>query len=600
MIGLMTVAALGLLAFQWYWISNALLLRNEQFGLKVTDALQAVVRTLEKQEIQILTKQLQNSERQREQLRAITTPQQTLANRKGRPKQPTPQYTNDANAEVPQLTDEVRTDALTPNVPLFSDVQKRLIQNFFKQQDQLEGQMGQFLRTHAQEQDLFELWMSDFEMRRNLSFQRPNEGQIRTDTLDDGMIVTYYVPQKKHSAKLEGKYFGRQNTTSKQKDETAASLKDLQSKSALLRDVVKNVFFQPRQIEGRVNRQMIDSLLKKAFGERGMNLSYDFAVQNAANQPLFCTASFPLNNNLKADLYKATLFPNDLTGNKSQLVVYFRDQRTFVFQDSILPVLSSLVLFLMILGCFYAAVMTILRQRKLADIKNDFINNMTHEFKTPISTITLAVEMAQEQTTATQPSSQKLARYLNIVKDETKRLGGHVEKVLQMALLDGGDVKLQIKKLNIHDIIEKSLHNMSVQIEQKNGIVELDFEAQNEQIEADELHLINILVNLIDNANKYSPDKPRITIQTRNVEAGVVVRVTDAGLGMTTDQLARIFDKFYRVPTGNLHNVKGFGLGLSYVKKMVELHHGIVEARSVMGQGSWFEIMLPFKHLNQS
>ena len=331
-----------------------------------------------------------------------------------------------------------------------------------------------------------------------------------------------------------------------------------------------------------------------------MNLSYDFAVQNAANQPLFCTASFPLNNNLKADLYKATLFPNDLTGNKSQLVVYFRDQRTFVFQDSILPVLSSLVLFLMILGCFYAAVMTILRQRKLADIKNDFINNMTHEFKTPISTITLAVEMAQEQTTATQPSSQKLARYLNIVKDETKRLGGHVEKVLQMALLDGGDVKLQIKKLNIHDIIEKSLHNMSVQIEQKNGIVELDFEAQNEQIEADELHLINILVNLIDNANKYSPDKPRITIQTRNVEAGVVVRVTDAGLGMTTDQLARIFDKFYRVPTGNLHNVKGFGLGLSYVKKMVELHHGIVEARSVMGQGSWFEIMLPFKHLNQS
>ena len=215
MIGLMTVAALGLLAFQWYWISNALLLRNEQFGLKVTDALQAVVRTLEKQEIQILTKQLQNSERQREQLRAITTPQQTLANRKGRPKQPTPQYTNDVNAEVPQLTDEVRTDALTPNVPLFSDVQKRLIQNFFKQQDQLEGQMGQFLRTHAQEQDLFELWMSDFEMRRNLSFQRPNEGQIRTDTLDDGMIVTYYVPQKKHSAKLEGKYFGRQNPTSK-------------------------------------------------------------------------------------------------------------------------------------------------------------------------------------------------------------------------------------------------------------------------------------------------------------------------------------------------------------------------------------------------
>ena len=598
MIGLMTLAAFGLLAFQWYWISNALLLRKEQFGLKVTDALQAVVRTLEKQEIQILTKQLQNSERQREQLRAITTPQQEFVLRNKR--QPTPQYTNETNAELPQLTDEVRSDALTPNLPLFSDVQKRLIQNFFKQQDQLENQMGQFLRTHAQEQDLFELWMSDFELRRNLSFQRPNAGQIRTDTLDDGMIVTYYVPQKKRVPKLEGKFFKETNATLKQKDETAASLKDLQSKSALLRDVVKNVFFQPRQIEGRVNRQMVDSLLKKAFSERGMDINYDFAVQNSVNKPLFGTVGFMANTKTSADLYKATLFPNDLTGNKSQLVVYFRDQRAFLLQDSIFPVLSSLVLFLMILGCFYAAVMTILKQRKLADIKNDFINNMTHEFKTPISTISLAIEMAQEQTEAQQPSSQKMARYLGVVRDETKRLGSHVEKVLQMALLDGGDVKLQIKKLNIHDIIEKSLHNMSVQIEQKNGQVDFDFEAQNEHVEADELHLTNILVNLIDNANKYSPDQPYISIQTRNVDAGVVVRVTDAGVGMTTDQLGRIFDKFYRVPTGNLHNVKGFGLGLSYVKKMVELHHGTLEARSVVGQGSWFEIMLPFKYLNQS
>ena len=598
----MTLAALGLLAFQWYWISNALSLRNEQFKLKVTDALQSVVRTLEKQEIQTLTKQLQNSERQREQLKAIATPQRALATRGGRLLPHTnEQPTDNTNSNVPQLTDGVRTDALAPNVPLFSDVQKRLIRNFFKQQDELENQIGQFLQSHAQEEDLFERWMSDFEMRRDRSFQRPNAGQIRTDTLDDGLIVTYYAPQKKRSPKLEGKYLVQSDATKKQNNQTTASLEDLRGKSELLRDVMKSVFFQPRQIEGRVNRQMIDSLLKGELGQRGIGLNYDFAVCNAANQPLFYTASFPVGSeSTNPNLFKASLFPNDLSGSKNQLAVYFRDQRAFVVQDSVLPVLSSLVLFLMILGCFYAAITTILRQRKLADIKNDFINNMTHEFKTPISTIALAVEMAQEQTGAPGPSSQKLDRYLGVVRDETKQLGGHVEKVLQMALLDGGDVKLQIKEVNIHSIIEKSLQNMGVQIEQKNGEVELDFEAQNECVEADELHLTNILVNLIDNANKYSPQQPRISIQTRNVEAGVVVRVADAGMGMAAEQLNQIFDKFYRVPTGNLHNVKGFGLGLSYVKKMVELHHGTVLAGSVVGLGSWFEITLPFKHLDQN
>jgi two-component system phosphate regulon sensor histidine kinase PhoR len=244
------------------------------------------------------------------------------------------------------------------------------------------------------------------------------------------------------------------------------------------------------------------------------------------------------------------------------------------------------------LGCFYAAVSTIIKQKKVADIKNDFINNMTHEFKTPISTISLAVDMAREQA-ENRDSKKPLQRYLNIIRDENHRLGDHVEKVLQMALLERGQISLIYSAVNIHDIIERVLNNIGVQIEKKQGEVTLEFEAQNEIVQADEMHLTNIIYNLVDNANKYSLTTPNIKVATRNDENGLFFSVSDTGLGMNKEQLNRIFDQFYRVPTGNLHDVKGFGLGLSYVKKMVEAHGGTINVESKIGHGSMFEVFLP-------
>jgi two-component system phosphate regulon sensor histidine kinase PhoR len=191
--------------------------------------------------------------------------------------------------------------------------------------------------------------------------------------------------------------------------------------------------------------------------------------------------------------------------------------------------------------------------------------------------------------------NERLSRYMGIIRDETRRLGSHVEKVLQMALLDRGEIKLKLSSVNVHDVIEKVLNNMSLQIEQREGELDLEFDADREVVEADEVHLTNIVYNLLDNALKYSPEKPHITLVTRSLPEGVSISVSDEGLGMTKEQINRIFEKFYRVPTGNRHDVKGFGLGLSYVKKMIEEHHGQITVESQPGKGSTFDVILPYK-----
>jgi two-component system phosphate regulon sensor histidine kinase PhoR len=249
------------------------------------------------------------------------------------------------------------------------------------------------------------------------------------------------------------------------------------------------------------------------------------------------------------------------------------------------------LLMLVVGGIFYTSMATIMRQKKLSVIKNDFINNMTHEFKTPISTISLAIQVLKDKSIA--KDADKSERYLGIIQNENHRLGTQVEKVLQMAQLDKGDVQMSFTEVNVHEIIKQVLANIGVQIEQKNGMVDLEIDAQNDQVWADEVHLTNIIYNLLDNANKYSPNKPEITVTTENTPDGLSIKITDKGIGMSKEQLDKIFDKFYRVPTGNIHDVKGFGLGLSYVKKMVDWHNGSIQVSSKLDEGSTFEIILP-------
>ena len=296
---------------------------------------------------------------------------------------------------------------------------------------------------------------------------------------------------------------------------------------------------------------------------------------------------------LKTNGVQAKLFPNDILGKENFLFIFFPDKNSHVISQVWLPISSSIVFILVIIFCFIYAIQVIIRQKALSDIKNDFINNMTHEFKTPLATVSLAVEALQDPDLSTQDKFR--IRYLGIIKDENKRLVSQVEKVLQAAALDKNDFKLDLETLNLSDLLESTVDHISLQIEKRGGKITFVNKLRNPEIEGDAFHLTHIFNNLMDNANKYSRENPMIRVEAWDDADQVVVTIQDQGIGMTRDAIKKIFDKFYRVPTGNVHDVKGFGLGLSYVKTMLEAHKGEIHVQSELGKGSTFTINLPKK-----
>jgi two-component system, OmpR family, phosphate regulon sensor histidine kinase PhoR len=255
----------------------------------------------------------------------------------------------------------------------------------------------------------------------------------------------------------------------------------------------------------------------------------------------------------------------------------------------------AIVFTLIIIAAFALTIRTMLRQKKLSEIKNDFINNMTHEFKTPIATISLAVDAIRN--VKVQQDMKKLAYFGDIIKEENQRMNRQVETLLKAALLDRQEVELNLKPINAHQVIQDVADNFALRLHEKQGSLELKLTAENDLIEADEVHFSNLVNNLMDNAVKYSKDNVplKISLSTFSTTKMFTIRIEDNGIGMNRETLKRIFEKFYRAHTGNIHNVKGFGLGLSYVKTVVEAHDGNIRAESVLGRGSCFTIDLPLQ-----
>ncbi len=253
---------------------------------------------------------------------------------------------------------------------------------------------------------------------------------------------------------------------------------------------------------------------------------------------------------------------------------------------------ASFLVIVVIVSSFWYTIYTIRKQRKLSDLKRDFINNLTHEFKTPIFSISLAAKSIRESGERNETS--KMESYADIISNESRRLQGQVDKILQMAMLDTGNLNMDKKKIDLHELIKNVSDGFKMIIEQNEGVIEMKLEAQKHEILADETHLSNSLFNLIDNAQKYSDEPPRIEIATENDAAGIILTIKDHGIGIDKTTQKFIYDQFYRAQKGDVHNVKGFGLGLSYVKRIVELHHGYIKLNSEPGKGSEFKIYLPF------
>jgi len=253
---------------------------------------------------------------------------------------------------------------------------------------------------------------------------------------------------------------------------------------------------------------------------------------------------------------------------------------------------SSAVM-LVVIFFFVYTLFVILKQRRLSEVQKDFINNMTHELKTPISTIAISSEVLKDPAIVHAPD--RLLNYANIIHNENQRLKQHVERVLQMAQLDKEDLVLSKEELNIHDLIREASKNNSINLESRPGSIALELNAPHPMVHVDLLHFTNVIINLIDNALKYNNNTPHVMLSTKNINPYLELRVTDNGIGIAREHWQSIFHKFFRVPTGNVHDVKGFGLGLNYVKTIVESHGGKISVESTLGQGSTFIILLPIR-----
>jgi two-component system phosphate regulon sensor histidine kinase PhoR len=368
----------------------------------------------------------------------------------------------------------------------------------------------------------------------------------------------------------------------------------------LVRDVAKEMDNSNLPLSKRVpDIESLDTLIRAELLSRGITLSYDFLITSVknTNNIIYRRVSNSTIDPIAENTYSHVLFSNDVAA-KDPGMIYLRlqNKNAAIFSNMFVTLASSIGLLLVLISIFAYTIYAIIRQKKLSEMKTDFINNMTHEFKTPVATIMIASEALKDPEVIEDKS--RIGRLANIIYDENVRLGNHIERVLSVARLERKEIKLEFAPVNVNDLITAVVDSMGLQLQKRNAAVTLNLDATQDLIMADELHLSNVIYNLIDNANKYSLDSPHIDIATSNRGKNLIVEVGDKGIGMTKDQTKRIFDQFYRVPTGNLHDVKGFGLGLNYVRDIVAEMDGAIKVNSEKDKGTTFEISLPIKHTN--
>ena len=345
-----------------------------------------------------------------------------------------------------------------------------------------------------------------------------------------------------------------------------------------------------RPLMERADSTLIKNCLSTELANNGLKVPFVFGVYNTRNNLLYSTEGYEVSDNAQNN-YSIQLFPN--TDVNYRLSVQFPTKSNYIFSSVrfIIPTLAFTVILLII---FLYTVILIFRQKKLSEMKTDFINNMTHELKTPISTISLAGQMLSDPSIRKSPAS--LAHLSEVITDESKRLRFQVEKVLQMSVFDNTGSALKFADIDANSIIESVANTFKIKVEKYGGSISTNIEAPEAEVKVDEMQFTNVIFNLLDNAVKYmrEDEEPKLEISTRNISGNKLeIRVSDNGIGIKKDDLKRIFEKFYRVSTGNRHDVKGFGLGLAYVKKMITLFGGTITVESELGKGSTFIITLP-------
>ena len=341
----------------------------------------------------------------------------------------------------------------------------------------------------------------------------------------------------------------------------------------------------------QIDVELVKNVLDEELRNRNIPVSFEFGIYKDS----VMISQLPVSDSLKlaSSNFRVNLYPNEIIRKNLKLVVWFPDRDSYIYRSLSWLLVASFLFSLIILFTFGLSVFYILRQKKISEMKSDFINNMTHEFKTPIATISVAADSITNEKVMSNP--EKIRYFAGMIKKENARMNRQVEDILTIARLDKKEFEFRWEQVDVHDLISDAVNGISIQVEKREGKIELNFEAKNPVVTTDKIHGTNIFYNLIDNAIKYSVNPPEIKITTTDKKDGVLVSVEDKGIGMTKAVQNRIFERFYRQTSGNVHNVKGFGLGLNYVKAVLEANHGNISVHSEPGNGSRFEVFLPFK-----
>lgn len=361
----------------------------------------------------------------------------------------------------------------------------------------------------------------------------------------------------------------------------------------LLNEVILNILSKSsnRPISERADSAVVNEYLKDELSNNGLNLDFEFAVVDRSGNDIYKTSGFYTDETTA--VYSQVLFPNDPVNKMTYLKVFFPKKSDYIF-SSIRFMIPSFAFTFILLVVFLFTIIIAFRQKKLSEMKNDFINNMTHEFKTPISTISLAAQMLNDDSVRKSPTM--LQHISGVINDETKRLRFQVEKVLQMSLLDRQNATLKLQELDVNATIANVEHTYKLKVEKFGGKISTALDAEDSIVNVDEMHFTNVIFNLLDNALKYRrEDIPlELSISTRNIgEDKVEIIIADNGIGIKKEDQKKIFEKFFRVSTGNRHDVKGFGLGLAYVHKLITQFKGSIHVESELNTGSKFIIILP-------
>ncbi|WP_423146508.1 sensor histidine kinase [Rubrolithibacter danxiaensis] len=592
-IGLMSVALLGVLAMQYYFIRESYRLKSQLFDQSVNEALNIVVHKLEKRDAMLF---LKKRAEQRLKLKSVNDTVEAIKKRHA-PYQAN-QFARNLKLRQQKIDKDfrLRDSLLKLRYPKAFVINNDFYETYIKNKNAEDLNKVKVQVSVQQAVDEYGRIYQQQEI--GLYVEKQDEKPIkkgRNDSVyyfvEDPVLGYQVISLPRINSKLK-ESLKEQEKQVKKVNNYLDSVKTVKQKTALFEDLANEYEQSKVPLFERINPKLIDTLLQAELTNLGIQLPYNYQVRSAQSDSVLFTKIVDKGATASNyNTYSTSLFPKEVVKESGVLSITFPTKRTFMFENMDAILASSFSLLLVLVGCFSYTIFIIFRQKKISEMKTDFINNMTHEFKTPVATIMIASEALKDPEIA--EDRKRVDRLAGIIYDENVRLGDHIERVLNIARIDKDNLKLDLKQVEVHDLITAVADSMSLQLQKRNAVINLNLDASKTTILADEFHLSNVIFNLIDNASKYSKENPEITISTIITNKNLVLKVADKGIGMSKDQLSKIFDQFYRIPTGNLHDVKGFGLGLSYVNNIVKRLQGTIRVKSEKDKGSEFELIFP-------